>query len=1026
MNAIKKILHNKCSRVWFIVTASLLVFLLIANILIEGVFYEVFVSLLGGQRVKFSDEYSTIYESEYDSKKQTLEAANAFNEKICEEGFVLLKNNNNALPLYTPESNGTNKTQDKPKISVFGKNSVNIAYGGSGSGGGTGTGAKSLYDSLKAAGYRTNDKLESFYNSSASGKSRPASPEGSNLDDGKSITVPTYETPLASYTQNVKDSYAEYNDAAIIVITRMGGEGFDLPRTMSGVAGARKEDDHYLQLDRNEADLIKEVSENPVFQRVILILNVGTSFELGFLEEAKASVYNQLKGYEISADRIDAALWIGFPGNSGVMALGRILNGNVNPSGRTTDTYAMDFKQAPSWENFGDNNVANGDRFYDGTTAQPYYFVDYEENIYVGYRYYETRGNGNDEWYNENVVYPMGHGLSYSEFEWEIIEDSSIRDIHINKNGKYTVKVKVTNNGSVAGRDVVQLYGHAPYAEGAFGLQKPYEVLLDFAKTEIIPAGESREVTLNFDPYYLASYDYKDSNYNGITGYELEPGAYELYVSKNAHDKKFTIPFTVDGITVGESEIGITYSADPVTGNTIENRYTDWEDSFYNSDFHLTDTLNRDDWNGTWPTTPVAEGRDERQLGANAPLTGYFANTDVSVFPWTPDYSGEIVLPNNKEVTVKLRDLVTDADGVYAFGKGENIDYSKPFVDYNDIRWETLLEQTSFSDLNNMRDYGAFKSGDILDIGKPLTNDTDGPSGFVNFMLNDGTYHDTCYYACQMVVASTWSKEVAEDFGEMVGEEGIWGADGKGNGMPYSGWYAPGVNIHRSPFGGRNFEYMSEDGVLTGKMAASQIKGCLSKGVYCFMKHFAINDQETHRSINGISVWVTEQAMREIYLKPFEIAVKEGGARGVMSSFNRIGSVWAGGDYRLLTQILRGEWGFKGMVISDFTSGNYMNSKQMAYAGGDLNLNNQGQYAWSGFDASDAADVSVLRQCAKNIMYTVVNSNAMNREVVGYKLPLWQALLISFDCILVVGLSVWGFFAVRSALKKNEVAEAPE
>lgn len=1021
MNNFKKIFRNKGSRVWFIVSTALLAFFLVASILITTVFLSVFDSLLGSKRAVFSNAYSPIYESDYDSKKATLEAANDYNEKICEEGFVLLKNANGALPIYTPETKGDNKSATKPRVSVFGKNSVNIAYAGSGSGSGSTDGAVSLYDALQASGYETNSALYNYYNGAASGKTRPAKPEGSNLDDGKSITVPTYESVLP-YPDSVTATYANYSDAAIIVITRMGGEGFDLPRTMEGVDGARSADDHYLQLDKNETDLIKSVTESG-FKKVILVLNVGTSFELGFLEESTSAVYKSLKGYDIDASKIDAALWIGFPGNSGLTAFGEILNGNVNPSGRTTDTYATDFKANPSWENFGDNNLADGDSFFDGGNKTDYYFVDYEESVYVGYRYWETRGFGNDKWYSENVVYPLGYGLSYTSFSWELLDDGSIRNAHIGKNGEYTVSVRVTNTGSFAGREVVQLYGHAPYATGAFGLQKPHEVLLDFAKTGVIPVGGYEDVTLTFNPYYLASYDYKDSNYNGFTGYELEPGDYELFISQNAHEVRYSIPFKVDNVGSTDMPLGITYATDPLTGNDVVNRYTDWEDGFYNSDFHLTDTLNRDDWDGTWPTAPVSEGRDERELGQNASLLEIMANTDVEKFPWTPEYTDSQIVPSGKSVTITLRDMVTNADGVYAFGEGDDIDYSKPFVSYEDIRWETLLEQTTFAELNAMRDAAAFKSGAISSIGKPLTNETDGPSGFVNFMLTDGTYNGTCYYACQMVVASSWNIELAEDFGEMVGNEGIWGADGKGNGMPYSGWYAPGMNIHRSPFGGRNFEYMSEDGVLTGKMAAAQIKGCQSKGVYCYMKHFALNDQETHRSINGVSVWATEQAIREIYLKPFEIAVKEGGSRGVMSSFNRIGSIWAGGDYRLLTQILREEWGFKGSVISDFTSGSYMSSKQMAYAGGDLNLNNQGQYQWNDFSETSIADVTVLRNSAKNILYTVVNSNAMNREIARYRLPLWEELLISFDVLLAAGLAVWGYFAIRKALNDSEKIE---
>lgn len=1031
MNVIKTIFGNSGSRVWFIVTVTVIALLLTVSLLMTITFGDVFASLLGGRRVVYSDEYSPMYTSDYESKEATLEAANAFNERICEEGFVLLKNDGDALPLRTPVSE-TAPASDEPRISVFGKNSVNYAYGGSGSGSGDGQGATDLYSALISAGYDVNPVLREFYESSASGGVRPASPEGSNLDDGKTISVPTYETPYSLYPDTVRDSYASYSDAALIVITRMGGEGFDLPRTMAGVEGSHGDDSHYLQLDANESDLVN-AAISAGFDRVVLILNVGTTFELGFLEEDTAAAYNELKNYDIDASGIDACIWTGFPGNSGLAALGRILNGNVNPSGRTTDTYATDFTADPSWNNFGDNLVENGDSLLDGGSETGYYFVDYEENIYVGYRYYETRGADDQEWYEGNVVYPFGYGLSYTRFRWEMLDDSSVRNAEIVRGGRYSVTVRVWNDGDIAGKDVVQLYGHAPYTE--YGLQKPHKVLLGFAKTETIMPGEYDDVTLTFDPYYLASYDYSDANYNGFTGYELEPGDYELHVGTNAHDTAYVVPFSVENIGSDDAPVGITYAEDPVTGNAVVNRYTDLENSFYDSDFRLADTLVRDDWTGSWPLSPLDEaaGRDDRELGQNAALLDIIRNTDPAAFPWAPDYSTDRTLPYGKEVTVTLRDMVTNADGIYAFAEGtpESEKYL-PFVSYDDIRWETLLEQTDYSELNAMRDVAAFNSGEIASIGKPLTNDTDGPAGFVNFMLSDGTYWGTCYYASQMTVASTWSEEIAEEFGRMVGNEGIWGADGHGNGMPYSGWYAPGANIHRSPFGGRNFEYMSEDCLLTGKMAAAQIRGCQSKGVYCFIKHFAVNDQETHRSSNGITVWLTEQSLREIYLRPFEIAVKEGGTRAVMSSFNRIGAVWAGGDYRLLTEILRGEWGFRGSVISDFTSGSYMDSKQMAYAGGDLNLNNQGQYRWNGFDASDTADTVVLRNCAKNIMYTVVNSNAMNREIDRYMLPVWQVVMIVVICVIVAGLAVWGVFAVRGALKaakskpSDDASQPPE
>ena len=997
---LKTIFVKKISRVWFIVTAVVLALLIVVNVLACTTFYTVLASVLGGRRAVYAEGSEAIYLSDYQSKADVLAAADKYNEKIAEEGFVLLKNKGGALPVYTPESE-RNAAAEQPKVSVFGKNSVNLAYGGSGSGGGGGASAKTLYDSLHEAGYMTNPELEKFYkNDGASGKARPAKPEGSNLDDGKTITIPTYETPQTSYTAAVKNSYSDYSDAAIVVFTRMGGEGFDLPRTMEDSA-----DSHYLELDENEKALLSEVCAGP-FKKVIILLNVGTSMELGFLDDP---AYN---------GRIDACLWIGFPGNSGAMAIGRILNGNVNPSGRTVDTYAADFTANPVWNNFGESQSGYDSLLVNGK-ASGYYFVDYEESIYVGYKYYETRGfdekqAGNTGWYGENVIYPFGYGLSYTDFSWEV-NDDSVRGATIGADGKYEITVTVTNTGSVAGKDVVELYGHAPYYY--YGIEKPYVTLLDFAKTPLIQPGQSASVTLTFDPYYLASYDYSDANGNGFSGYELEgydantaDSSYCLFVAENSHDYSRSIPFNVP-------EDGIKYKNDPVTDAAVENRYTANEDARYDSDYHITSSgsqyLTRGDWEGTMPVSAVTEGRDEREVSDQLiSFLGEKHNTDFSAREAAKSSSF------GQELVVSYRDMLYN-EGVYAFGENKD-EMWKAFTDYDDGRWEYLLNATSADELLNMINYGAFQSGAVASIGKPLTNDTDGPSGFVNFMLTDGTYWGTCYYASQIVVASSWSEEIAQGFGEMVGNEGIFGADGHGNGMPYSGWYAPGVNIHRSPFGGRNFEYCSEDALLTGKMAAAQIRGCQSKGVYCFVKHFAVNDQETHRSSNGVSVWLNEQSLRETYLRAFEIVVKEGQTRAIMSSFNRIGGVWTGGDYRLLTEILRGEWGFNGTVVTDFTSGAYMDARQMAYAGGDLNLNNQEKYIWSDFDKNSAEDVAVLRRCAKDVLYTVLHSNAMNGEISGYAMPVWQICLIVADCVIIAGLGVWGFFAIKKAFRKNQ------
>lgn len=976
--------------VWGSVGGFIIVLLLVVTILSQFVMVDLISSVLGRDVAVFKDGIDPIYQLEYNTKEEVYKAANEFNEEVCEEGFVLLKNKDEALPLSGGE-----------KVSVFGKNSVNIAYGGSGSSGGAHTDVKDIYASLQDAGFVVNPELKAFYqDNSRSGDGRTKN--SADLDTGDSVFYNTGETPRNMYDTAVKDSFAQYKDVAVVVFTRIGGEGFDLPRSMRDEdTGEIIYDRHYLQLDDAETDLLEMVCTYG-FGKVVVVINSGSPMELAFLEDEDYYAYQS---------NIDAAIWMGFPGDSGSMALGRILNGSVNPSGRTVDTYAADFTQNPTWANFGDNREygeVSGDQYLD--TDGKYYYIDYEENVYVGYKYYETRGvTDGEEWYDDAVVYPFGYGLSYTTFDWEIEDVSEIEDYELTYDdigSQFTVKIKVTNTGETDGKEVVQLYGHAPYFDGE--VEKSEVVLLDFAKTKTIKADGSDYdiVELTFDPYYLASYDYKDANDNGDSCYELDASAddngYALYISRNAHDIEFTVPFTV-------SE-DIVFYEDPVTENTVENRYTDV--GVYSSDYHLNDEqlLSRSDW-----VMPLAPTEEERRIGNYEGLMEALRDTSPNNTESDSYYELEKPVFGDTSSDIVLRDLITFENGKpVANEDGE-------FAAYNDERWDEILNKLTVEELVRMINYGAFKTDALPSISKPLTNDTDGPAGFTNFMSTDGTYWQTCYYCSEVVMGSTWNVELIEDLGEMVGNEGLVGANGKGNNLPYSGWYAPGANIHRSPFGGRNFEYFSEDGIFSGKMAAAEIRGAKSRGVYCFIKHFALNDQETHRSSNGSCSWVTEQAMREIYLKPFEIAVKEGGATAVMSSFNRIGAKWTGGDYRLLTEILRNEWGFKGMVITDFNTTTYGNLEQMAYAGGDLNLGNDYTVVpvlepdWCGED--DVADLYILRNCAKNILYTVANSCALNGEVDHYNMAWWKILVIAIDCVAVAGVAVWGFFAVRGFIK---------
>lgn len=923
-------------------------------------------TLFGSQRPIYSDEVTSVYPAQKAaSKAEAFANAQEINLKLAEEGFVLLKNENAALPM--------NKGA---RISVFSKNSVNLSYGGSGSGGFDTSNNKELYESLSDAGFVTNPTLKSFYESSQSGPVRTAN--SSDLDNGDNQKIATAETPQSKYTDAVKNSYADYSDAALVVITRIGGEGFDLPRYQGDSEGAVSADSHYLELDQNEIDLLTAVTDG-TFKRVVVVFNTPSSFEATFLKDS---------AYAAFADKIDAAVWIGFTGSNGITALGEILNGDVNPSGRLVDTWAADFTKNPSFVNFGTGCLPDTTDKYDGGM---YYSVDYEEGIYVGYRYYETRGETDGEdWYNANVVYPFGYGLSYTTFDWTV-GDASASEIELGTT--ITVPVTVKNTGSVAGKEVVQLYASAPYTLG--GIEKAHKVLVGFAKTKLLQPGESETVTVSFDPYSAASYDYRDANSNGFSGYELEAGEYTLYVSRNAHESEKAIALNL----AADVQIG----TDPTTDSEVVNRYTDSED-FLDSDWQLDAMLSRTDWEGTWPTPQTAQqhaGTDRLYEEIRSEEHNNPTDFDSEEYPWF-----------GEEPTLTLRDLLPSAEA----------EGYEPVVSYDDERWEELMMGCDEEEMIALINNGAYHTLAMEGVGLPATIHGDGPSGFTCFMSKEQV-NGTCQYVSEPVMASTWNINLMTELGEAIGEEGTIGD--KATGQPYSSIYAPGVNIHRSPFGGRCSEYFSEDPFISGMMGAAEVQGIQSRGVLPTVKHFAANEQETHRSIGGDLSWLSEQALREIYLKPFEYTVKLGATRGIMTSFNRIGTRWTGGDYRLLTEILRNEWGFNGLVICDFnTIPQYMIPRMMFYAGGSLDLATQQSAMWTDCDTSDAGDAIVLMRAVKDVMYALVNSNAMNAEVIGYNPPIWQEYLhwINIGAFTLVG--VWLVLAIVRTVRCNKRQKA--
>jgi beta-glucosidase len=954
-----KLYKSKSVIIWGITTVVLAAFLTTATVVAtQSDLRQGIESVLGGRiAITEKGDDKNVFVADFEKKKDALDNGNKVVREIADEGMVLLKNENNALPL-----------KKNAKVSVFGKNSVNLVLGGSGSAAPkSDVPAKTIFDSLTDAGFEYNPTLKAFYeNNDKSGAPRPSTP---GFDDGVT-TLATGESDVSKYSSDITASYDSYGDAALVVFSRIAGENWDLPRFAADNGAG--EDRHYLQLDKNETALLKHICDSGKFAHVVVLFNTSNNIDAGFLKFADDYAYQS---------KIDAALLIGSTGGAGIMGLGDILSGKVNPSGHTVDTLYTHYENDPTWQNFGDNRVTDGDLFdRRSSDSGGYYFVDYEEGIYTGYRYYETRGYNNDAWYDKAVVYPFGHGLSYTTFEQQI-DGSTAANFDGSSKIKFNVKVK--NTGAVAGKDVVQVYVTAPYTNG--GIEKSYKVLAGFGKTDILEPGESKNVEIEIDPYDFASYDSMDKNGNGFKGYELEKGDYVFHIGKNAHvdHASFTMNLAADK----------KFEKDPVTDFKVENHFEQAKE-------HLQENLSRTNFEATFPKTPTDADR----------------HMSDSLFQKNEDHSSDnpekfTEMPKTgAEITVDFEELVG--------------------LEYDDPKWDEFLDQLTVKDMLTLFNEGCYATTDkLLSYGVPKTISCDGPTGAVAFSGNPEVY-GTCYYCSEILVAQTWNVKLAEKQGNAIGNECLLGDKEarfpSQSNLPYSGWYAPGVNMHRSPFGGRNTEYYSEDPFISGKMAANVIKAAQEKGVYANVKHFALNDQETHRGTNGVNTYCEEQAIREIYLKPFEFAVKEGKTFGLMTSFNRIGSRWAGGYYDLITTVLRHEWGFRGSVICDYHTDGYMNNRQMIYAGGDLNLTINKKWAESSVHDDDPADVSVLRRSAHNNLYALVNSNAMAAKIIGYRAPLWETLIYVADGTIGLGLGVWGFLVIFFTLRKKDPAAAAE
>ena len=861
------------------------------NLILTGPMYSMVTLATGGGKVS----------------EENVASATQLCENIADEGIVLLDND------------GTLPMAKNSKLNVFGWASTNPCYGG------TGSGALSdayptvtLLEGLKNAGFELNTELSDFYTSY-----RADRPEVGMFS--QDWTLP--EPEAAQYTDEMMNNAKAFSDTAMVVITRVGGEGADLPTDVSQVtydAGHSYNDfepgDHYLQLSKTEKDMIDLVCKN--FDKVVVVYNGANAMELGWVKD-----YSQIK----------SVVWCAGTGQSGFNALGSILCGDVNPSGRTIDTFVYDLTQTPTANNFGNFTYTNMDEFKAssfGADTIPA-FVNYVEGIYVGYKFYETAAAEGLIDYDKTVVYPFGRGLSYTTFTQTL---NSVTEA----DGTITVDVTVTNTGSASGKEVVEVYYNPPYTNG--GIEKASANLIGFAKTSELAPGASENVTVTFKAEDMASYD----TY-GKGCYVLEKGDYVISINADSH--------TVLDSKVYNVASDIVYDA----SNKRESDVEVADNKFDFAEGNVT-YLSRADGFANYAEATAAPA--DFELPAEAKAT-FYNNSN-----WNPEdfnNADDVAPTTGAKNGLKLKDMVG--------------------VDYNDAQWDTFLDQLTVSDMDSLIALGGYQSVAVSFIGKVQAIDCDGPASINNNFTQQGSIG----FPSAVMIAATWNTDLAHDFGTSIGK--------MADDMDVSGWYAPAMNIHRSAFAGRNFEYYSEDGVLSGAMAANAIMGSQEQGVYAFMKHFALNDQETNRC-GMLCTWSNEQAIREIYLKPFEISVKDADCHAVMSSFNYIGTRWTGGCKELLKNVLRGEWGFVGFVETDyFGVSGYMTADQCVRNGNDLMLCTTGN-DFNTVTVLTNSSKQALRESAKNILYTVVNSRAYAEENLNPGMAKWQIVLIGADVLV--------------------------
>ena len=980
---------KKTDKLWKILTAVMAVLLVIALIAIPvtNAFATVINVTLGASTQKIiPDPDAEIYFwTNYENEEDLV----AYERQLCEtvegEGAALLVNRDNTLPL----AKGS-------KITPFSQSSFNLMYGGTGSGQVKADDAVSLKAALEASfGEGTLNPDQWKFYATAGYKRVNADTTGGNQAQYR-----INEVPWEKYSDALKGTWANYGDVALVVLARSGGEGADLPSGLPELEEYMTDGD-YLRLCKEEIDMfenLEQLKKDGVFKKIVVLLNSSNALQLDFVDS-----YG-----------IDAVLWIGDVGMTGINAVADILVGDVNPSGRIVDTFLKDNHSAPAMQNFGAYKYTNA-ADYDTATAQNNTdpgigkcnsdFLVYAEGIYVGYRYFETRyedyvlnrGNAGDYKYDDDVAFPFGYGLSYTEFEYS---NFAIED----KGTTIEVNVDVKNVGDMDGKHTVQIYFQSPYTQYDIDnqVEKAAVEICGFDK-KMIAAGATEHFTITVNKEDLTSYDYMKAK-----TYIMDAGDYYFTVGRDAHDAINNILMAKGADASRMSGTGdaslaakwtlaemdtTTYAVSSATGKPITNLFDDANLNFYEgADGQTVTYLSRNDWEGTWPST---------------------ASLKITESMWadglTHEESGRVAI-----VEKMKQKYYSDVTAVPAMGVAGNLTAGDLVMsEVDDPRWADLISQVPYTEMTNLIYNGFHLTQPVPSINLPGTNDENGPQGFTKSLVGGSS---AMAYTSEDVMAATFNLELLNEVGKCIGEDFMHATDGSGT--AFSGIYGPGANIHRTAYSGRNFEYYSEDGWLSGKMAVAEVKGIQDRGVYVFTKHFALNDQEEGRY--GISTWSNEQAIREIYLEGFEGSIVEGGGMGVMSSFNRIGVVWAGAHHGLMTGILRDEWGMTGAAITDCSvMANYMDYRMGVLAGQDLwDGYSMGMNTLDGLD-KDPAIVTAVQRATKNIAYSITHSHAMNvgNATVVAVTPWWQMALYILIGVLAVATAGCAFMMIKSKKK---------